>query len=214
MDTIRVLLVDDALDFLAALKERLSTEAGWEIVAEARDGPEAIALAGEHHPDIVLMDIFMPGLNGVEATRRIVEALPHVKVIMLTASDQDESLLAAAQAGAHGYIVKGADKAEIVRVVQAAQQGEWLWGASIARKVLNLLIQKQGPPANKPPLPGLTAREMDALKLIAQGYNNDEIAARMFISPHTVRNHITSIFGKLQVRDRAQAIIRARDAGL
>lgn len=210
---IRILLVDDAPDFLASLNASLSAEPNWQIVAHASDGWEAVDQARQFQPDVILMDIAMPKLNGIDATRHILKALPQTKVIMLTASDREESLLAAARAGARGYIVKGEDKAEIMRVVQAAQRGDWLWGSGIADKLHKLLMQLPLP-TDKLPSSGLTPREIEVLKLIAQGLNNDEIAVHLFISRSTVKNHITRIFSELQVRDRAQAILWARDTGL
>jgi DNA-binding NarL/FixJ family response regulator len=217
MNLIRILIVDDSPDFLSALTSRLNSDPECRVVAEAKDGEQAIEKAGALHPDIVLMDIAMPILNGVEATRQITQTYPDSRVIMLTASDTDESLFAAVCVGARGYIVKGADKAEILKVIRAVHQGEVLWGRGISEKVLRLFARTANAPnaqTGERPFPELTARELQVLELIARGVNNAEIAERLFISPHTVRNHITNILSKLQVRDRAQAIVRARDAGL
>jgi DNA-binding NarL/FixJ family response regulator len=164
----------------------------------------------------VLMDIQMPGLSGLEATRRIAHASPHIGVIMLTMLEDDDSVFAAMRAGARGYILKGAGKAEVLRTIEAVARGEALFGPAIAHRLVSFFSALGGAAATAPPLafPELTEREREVLHLIAQGRNNAAIAERLSLSPKTVGNHISNIFSKLQVADRAEAIVRARDAGL
>jgi DNA-binding NarL/FixJ family response regulator len=159
------------------------------------------------------MDLHMPGLNGIEATRYIVHQSPHIGVVVLTMFEDDASVFAAMRAGARGYLLKGADKTEIARAIQAIAAGEAIFGPAIARRVIEYFSAPQAP---GPPLafPGLTEREREVLDLIAQGHNNQAIAQKLFLSPKTVRNHVSNIFAKLQVADRAQAIVRAREGGL
>ena len=159
------------------------------------------------------MDLHMPTLNGIEATRRIVHHSPHVGVLVLTMLEEDASIFAAIRAGARGYLLKGADRDEIVRAVRAIAAGEAIFGPAIAQRVIEYFADPQNP---GPPLvfPELTEREREVLDLVAQGHNNDTIARTLFLSPKTIRNHISNIFVKLHVADRAQAIVRAREAGL
>jgi DNA-binding NarL/FixJ family response regulator len=183
-----------------------------EVVGEAATGEEAVAQAAALQPDVILMDIQMPGVNGVEATRRILHTSPHIGVIVVTMFEDDDSVFAAMRAGARGYILKGADQAEMLRAVRAVASGDALFSAAIARRLMRYFA------APKPALPAqifpeLTDREREVLGLIAKGDNNTEIADRLSISPKTVRNHVSNIFNKLQVADRAQAIVRAREAG-
>jgi len=163
----------------------------------------------------VVMDLHMPGVNGVEATRAILAAVPSTRVLVLTMFEDDDSVFAAMRAGASGYLVKGAQQDEILRAIRAVAAGEAIFGPSVARRILAFFAGAAAvrPPA-VPPFPDLTARELDVLDRIAAGLSNATIARELFISPKTVSNHITAIFAKLQVADRAAAIVRARDAGL
>lgn len=182
-------------------------------MGEAETGAQAITRAAELHPDVILMDIQMPGINGIQATRQIVNQDPEIGIIVVTMYKDDDSVFAAMRAGARGYILKGADQQEMLRAIRAVAQGEALFGPDIATRLMSFFSAPK-PSEQVPVFPELTAREHEVLDLIAQGLNNQEIAARLSISEKTVRNHISNIFSKLQVVDRAQAIIRARDAGM
>jgi DNA-binding NarL/FixJ family response regulator len=213
METTRILIADDHRLFREGLKVLLSSLPDMEVAAEASTGEEVIAKAIETTPDVILMDIQMPVVNGIEATRQILNKLPHVGILMLTMFDDDESVFMAMRAGARGYIVKGADQAELTRAVQAVATGEALFSPSIATRLINFFkTSHQTLPVNV--FPELTERELEVLKLIANGLNNNEIARRLELSGKTVRNYISNIFSKLQVADRAQAIVKAREAGL
>jgi DNA-binding NarL/FixJ family response regulator len=213
VDEIAVLIADDERNIRIGLRALLEAEPGFRLVGEAVSGEEAVRLAAGLQPDIILMDINMPGVNGVEATRRIVAHSPHIGVLMLTMFEDDESIFAAMRAGARGYLLKGALKAEILRAIHAVSGGEVIFGAMVARRMMRYFaVVKPAAPAEA--FPELTEREREVLGLVAQGLNNTEIAARLALSGKTVRNHISNIYSKLQVADRAQAIVRARDAGL
>lgn len=219
MDKIRVLIADDHTLFREGLRALLTAAPDVDVIGEAATGDEAIAQALAQQPDVVLMDIQMPsasGVNGIEATRRILHASPHIGVVMLTMLEDDDSVFAAMRAGARGYILKGADKVEVLKTIRAVAGGEALFGPAIAQRLMTFFGALGPAPASAPPLafPELTGREREVLSLIAQGHNNTEIAERLTLSPKTVGNHISNIFSKLQVADRAQAIVRAREAGL
>ena len=213
MEKINVLIADDHADFREGLQALLGSVADLELVGEATSGDEAVGLAARLQPDVILMDINMPGLNGIEATRRILHTSPHISILMLTMFEDDDSVFAAVRAGARGYILKGARKAEILRAVYGVSSGEAIFGPAIARKLINFFA---GPRPAAPPqvFPELTGREREILGLLAQHLTNAEIAGRLVISQKTVRNQVSNILSKLQVVDRAQAIIKARDAGL
>lgn len=212
-ESVRVVVADDHPAFREGLQGILGSDESVEVVAEAATGEEAVEAVAAHQPDVVVMDLHMPDLNGIEATRRILQQSPHVGVLVLTMFEDDASVFAAMRAGARGYLLKGADKAEILRAIQAIGSGEAIFGPAIARRVIEYFSAPQlaGPPQA---FPELTAREREILDHIAQGLNNETIARKLFLSPKTVRNHVSNIFAKLQVADRAQAIVRARDAGL
>ena len=213
MNRIRILVADDHALFRDGLRALFHSVPDTEVVGEAATGEEAVAKAADLQPDMVLMDIQMPGINGIEATRTIVRDSPHVGVIVVTMFEDDDSVFAAMRAGARGYVLKGADQDEILKVIRAVAAGEAHFGPEIARRLMSFFSARE-PAAPAEAFPDLTAREREVLDLIARGRNNQEIAGELYLSPKTVRNHISNIFTKLQVADRAQAIIRARDAGL
>ncbi len=215
MEPIRILVVDDHNLFREGLTLLLNSAAETAVVGEAGTGKEAIVQAQELTPDVILMDIQMPDMNGIEATRRILADLPDVGIIMLTMLEDDDSLFAAMSAGARGYILKGADKAEVLKTVTAVAAGQALFGPAIAGR-LTTFFQRGGQLGETAvtPFPDLTDREREVLTLIAQGLSNSDIASQLHISSKTVSNHISNIFNKLQVADRAQAIVKARDANL
>jgi len=210
---IRLLIADDHTLFRHGMRALLASVPDIELVGEAGGGEEAVTLTTQLEPDVVLMDIKMPGINGIEATRRITQTNPATRVVVLTMLEDDDSVVAAIRAGARGYVVKGADESEMLRVVRATANGEALFGPALTERLMGL-FSGAGSSVGRQPFPDLTEREREILGLIAQGYGNAEIAARLFLSPKTVRNHISSIFDKLQVTDRAQAMVRAREAGM
>jgi len=210
--TIRLLVADDHALFREGLQALLAAIPDIEMVGQATNGEEAVALAREVQPDVALMDINMPGLNGIEATRQILRANPAVGVIMVTMLEDDASLFAAMRAGARGYVLKGAHHQELLNAIRAVARGEALFGPAIAAKLTHFFARSR--PAAPEAFPELTDREGEVLALIAQGHNNATIARQLAISPKTVRNHVSNILNKLQVADRAEAIIRAREAGL
>jgi len=215
MNRIRVLIADDHPVFRYGLRALLEAEATrMEMVGEATTGEEAAALAEQCAPEVILMDVNMPGFNGIEATRRILAARPQVGILMLTMFDDDESVFAAMRAGARGYLLKGAEGEEAVRAIIAVHNGEAIFSPSIARRLIGYFGEPRQSPQPTHLFPELTEREREILTLIAQGYTNPAIAEHLVLSPKTVRNHVSSIFSKLQVAGRAEAIIRARDAGL
>lgn len=211
-DPISILIADDHTLFRDGLCALLGSLTDFHVVGQAATGAEAVDHAEALQPDVVLMDIQMPVLNGIEATRRITRASPHIGVIMVTMFEDDESVFAAMRAGARGYVLKGADQEEMLRTIRAAARGEALFGPAIAARLMNFFAA----PHRAIPdsiFPELTEREREVLHLIAQGYNNGRIAADLSLSLKTVRNHVSNILSKLQVADRAEAIVRAREAG-
>jgi DNA-binding NarL/FixJ family response regulator len=213
-ETIRILIADDHLLFRDGLRALLLAAPQAEVVGEVATGDEAVALAAELQPDIVLMDIQMPGLNGIEATRQIVNTSPHIRVLVVTMFSDDHLVFAAMRAGARGYLLKGASHAEMLRAIVAVGNGEAIFSPTIAARMVEFFATMQ--PLTTPPgvLPELSEREREVLALIAQGHKNADIAARLVLSEKTVRNHVSNILSKLQVADRAQAVVRAREAGL
>lgn len=211
MDPIRVVLVDDHPVVLGGLRALLESLPGFEVVGEATDGEAAVREVVLSRPDVVLMDIRMPGIDGLEATRRIREAARDVAVLVLTMFDDDDTVFGAMRAGAQGYLLKGADQAEIDRAIRAVVAGEAIFSTGVAQRVLGYFA---APPAAADPFPELTAREREVLDLVAAGMRNQAIAERLVLSPKTVANHISAIFVKLSVADRSAAIVRARQGGL
>lgn len=209
---VRVLVADDHPVFRDGLASLLATQPGVEVVATAADGAEAVALAGEHHPDVVVMDLQMPVLNGIDATRQLTETMPDVRVLVFTMGEEDGTVLAAMRAGARGYLVKGASQEEVARAISTVHAGGLVFGASLALRIADLLSGSTTP--DRSAFPQLTEREVEILDLIAAGKNNAQIASALHLAPKTVRNNVSNILAKLQATDRAEAIIRARDAGL
>ncbi len=211
-DPLRILVVDDDREFRQGLQALLGTVDRVSVIGEASTGAEALTRVAASQPDLVLMDLNMPEINGIEATRAITSRSPHVAILMLTMFEDDESVLAAMRAGARGYILKGAARAEIVRAIETATEGGVIFSPGVARRVLKKFAHVEA--HSEAPFPQLTNRERDILNSVARGLNNDAIARELTISPKTVRNHVHNIYSKLQVRTRAEAITHARDAGL
>ena len=215
-DPLRVLVADDHPFFRDGLRVMLEATPDTELVGEAADGVEAVNLAHTLRPDVILMDLRMPGLGGIEATRKILGESPRVGILVVTMIEDDDSVFAAMRAGARGYLLKGADKDEMLLAIRAVGRGEAIFGPGIARRLVQYFASHAAEPkqASRVVFPELTDREREILDLIAAGRNNQEIAGQLFLSLKTVRNYVSNILTKLQVSDRAQAIIRAREAGL
>lgn len=213
-DGIRVVVVDDHVLFRQGLIALLDGVEDTTIVGQAGTGGEAVTVVADVGPDVVLMDVQMPEMNGIEATRRIVDDHPDIRVVMLTMLEDDDSLFAAMCAGARGYLLKGADKDDVLRTVRAAADGEARFGPAIARRLTAFFQRADRQGLAVTPFAQLTDREREVLDLVARGLDNRGIAAQLFISGKTVGNHLSHIFTKLHVSDRAQAIVRAREAGL
>ena len=217
MTRIKLMIADDHRLFREGIKALLAVTDDIEIVGEVEDGESALARCQELQPDVILMDINMPGLNGIHASEQILQIQPQTRIIMLTMLEDDASVFNAMRVGARGYLLKGADPNEVLSVIRAVAEGQALFGPAIATRLMNYfkeLGSKSGSTETLTLFPELTERELEILRLISQGLNNPEIAQKLVLSPKTVRNHITNIFSKLQVADRAQAIVRAREAGL
>lgn len=211
--SIRVVVADDHPTFRRGVTALLASVEDIDLVGEAADGDAAVELATTLEPDVVLMDLSMPGVGGVEATRRITTAAPHVAVLVVTMLDDDEAVFAAMRAGARGYVVKGQDTEDVLRAVRSVARGDAVFGPTVAGRVLSYLSRPLS--ARDPVLfPELSDREREVLELLARGHSNSDIARALVLSPKTVRNHVSSIFTKLQVGDRSEAIGRARSAGL
>jgi DNA-binding NarL/FixJ family response regulator len=211
-EPIRILLADDHPAFLAGLEALLGTVPGVVAIGRAGSGEEAVVAAAELQPDVVVMDLNMPGIDGIEATRRIVATSPHIAVLVLSMYENDDQVFGALKAGARGYLLKGADRGELVRAIRGVASGEAIFGPAIARRLVAFFASR--PVVEAGVFPELTDREREILDLVARGLNNTEITQKLVLSPKTVRNHVSNIFSKLQVADRGQAIVRAREAGL
>jgi len=209
---VRVLVVDDHQLFREGVRALLDSLDGIDVVGEAASGSEALALAERSLPDVVLMDVQMPDMTGLEATRRLLAAHPSVGVVIVTMFDDDETVFAAMRAGARGYVLKGAGQADLARAVEAVARGEAIYGPAVAGRILQFFrASRTDLPVDA--FPDLTDREREVLDLIAAGKANAAIARRLGITEKTVKNHVSNIYSKLHVADRAQAMLRARDAG-
>jgi len=213
MDTIHVLIADDHPLFRHGIREFLNLSTEIHVAGEATSGEEAITQAEALHPDVILMDVNMPGINGIEATRRILHDSPHIRVLVVTMFEDDATVFAAMRVGARGYILKDAEKENILRAIQAVGKGEAIFSPSIATRLIDF-FSTQVSAFPKDIFPSLTEREREILQLIARGRSNAEISHELSLSPKTVYNYVSNILSKLRVADRAQAIIRAREAGL
>ena len=209
--TLRIVVADDHTVVREGLRALLSAVDGYELVGVAGTGAEAVRAAVTLRPDVVVMDIQMPGMTGIDATREIGRVAPEVAVLMLTMFEDDDSVFAAMRAGALGYVLKGAPPADMIRAIASVAAGEAIFGTGVARRALTYLTR---PRADSVAFPELTAREREVLDLIAAGITNAAIASRLGLAPNTVSNHISNIFAKLRVASRAEAIVRARAAGL
>lgn len=216
MTPVRVLLVDDQALFREALGVLLDVRTEVEVVGEAANGDEALRRAAEVRPDVALMDLRMPVLDGIAATRRMRAEQPGVRVIALTTFDDDSEVFAALRAGAVGYLLKDVSSDRLVEAILAAARDESVLQPSVAAKVLARLAQLPADdrPAPQPLVVPLSDRELDVLRLLAEGRTNREIAARLFLAEGTVKNHVTNVLAKLGARDRTQAALRARALGL
>lgn len=210
---ISLLVVDDSKAARDGLRALLRAVSDLELVGEAVSGNDAIKLAERLQPDVILMDLHMPDVNGIEATRRIVFTSPHIAVLVLTMYDDDDSVFAAMQAGARGYLLKGVSKGEMLRAIHDVAHGAAIFSPTIARRMMTYFSQIQNQPAEYA-FPELTQREGEVLALMARQHSNQEIAKKLSLSPKTIRNYTSNIFTKLQVADRAGAILKAKEAGL
>jgi DNA-binding NarL/FixJ family response regulator len=214
---INVLIADDHVFYREGVRALLSNSPEITVIGEANNGDEVIAKAAELHPDVILMDLKMPGMNGIEATRRIIQGQAKIGILVITMFDDDDSVFAAMRAGARGYLLKDADKDELLRAIVAVKKGEAIFSPAIAQRMIQYFgtsPARQSASPKSDEFPELTERELEILDLIAQGHNNMVIANKLSLSIKTVQNYVSSILTKLQVADRAQAIVRAREAGL
>jgi DNA-binding NarL/FixJ family response regulator len=209
--TLRIVVADDHAVVREGIRALLSAVDGYDLVGDVGTGSEAVRAAVTLRPDVLVMDIQMPGMTGIEATREISRVAPEVGVLMLTMFEDDESVFAAMRAGARGYVLKGAAPSDMIRAIAAVAAGEAIFGTGVARRALAYLTVPR--PADTA-FPELTPREREVLGLIATGLANGAIASRLSLAPNTVGNHISNIFAKLRVASRAEAIVRARSAGL
>lgn len=210
-ESIRIVIADDSKDFRDGMRFMLEGQDDFTIVGEAANGIDAFAEAMRTEPSVVLMDIQMPGSNGIEATRKLIAARPDIGVLVVTMFDDDESVFSAMRAGARGYLLKGARKEQTLRSIRAVANGEAFFSPGIARRMMTYFPESR---PQQTAFPELTDREREILGLVARGLGNNEIADRLVLSLKTVRNHVTTIVGKLQVADRTQAALLARESGL
>ena len=213
MDSLRILIADDHPLFRRGMRTLLTATADTEVIGEATTGREVIELAAQLAPDVILMDLQMPGVNGIEATRQIVQTSPHIRILVITLFEDDASVFSALRAGARGYVLKDTKEEEMVRAIRAVGSGEAIFSPAIATRLMDFFAAPR-PAVPKEIFPTLTEREREILQWIARGSTNHDIAKQLALSVKTVNNYVSNIFSKLQVADRAQAIIRARDAGL
>lgn len=214
---VRVLIADDHATYLRALEVMLSGDSSIEVVGKAHDGDEAVRLALELQPDVMLMDVNMPAMTGIEATSQLVEAAPHIAIVVLTMFDDDDVVANALRAGAHGFVLKGARQHDIRRAIHAAHAGDSIISGGIARRLAALVTDPAGPASAAPaanPFPTLTDRELDVLRELAHGASNAAIARTLFLSEKTVRNYVSMVLAKLGVTSRTAAALAARDSGL
>jgi DNA-binding NarL/FixJ family response regulator len=213
MDKLRVLIVDDHPMFRRGLRAVLHGVDDIEVVADAHTGEEAIDVCASAQPDVVLMDINLPGMNGIEATRQVLQAQSNVRVLVLTMLEDDASVFAAMRAGARGFVLKDADADDLLRAIRAVGRGEAIFGPEVATRIVDYFANTR-PSAPRDAFPTLTEREREILHLLAHSHSNAAIANRLSLSQKSVSNYVSNILGKLQVADRAAAILRAREAGL
>ncbi len=213
MEPFRVLIADDHPLFRKGMRILLTGTSDVEVVGEATTGQEVVELAAALQPDVVLMDLQMPDINGIEATREILHTSPHIRILVVTLFEDDDSVFTALRAGARGYVLKDAKEEEMLRAIRAVGSGEAIFSPTIATRLMDYFAAPR-PAVSKELFPTLSEREREILQLIARGSTNSDIARQLALSVKTVSNYVSNIFSKLQVTDRAQAIIRARDAGL
>lgn len=213
MDSLRILIADDHPLFRRGMRTLLMATPDIEVIGEATTGQEAIELAAALQPDVILMDLQMPQMSGFEATRQIVHRSPQIRVLVVTLFEDDASVFTALRAGARGYVLKDAQEEEILRAIRSISNGEAIFSPAIATRLMDFFAAPH-PSVPKEIFPTLTEREREILQWLARGSTNHEIAKRLALSVKTVNNYVSTIFSKLQVTDRAQAIVRARDAGL
>jgi DNA-binding NarL/FixJ family response regulator len=213
MESVRILIIDDHPIFRDGMSQLLESVPGFEVVGEGSSGDEAVRLAGDLSPDVILMDIGMPGMNGIEATRAVLEVRPSVRVLVLTMYEEPDSVFAALRAGARGYLLKDAESDDITRAVRAVARGDAIFGPSVAERLSAFF--RPGSPARPPAaFPELTPRETEVLELISRGLTNQDMATHFGVSLKTIQNHVANVLGKLHVVDRTQAALRGREAGL
>ena len=211
---IRVLLADDQQLVRSGFRMILRADSGLEVVGEAADGVEAVSLARELRPDVVLMDVRMPRVDGIEATRQICTANDHARILVLTTFDLDEYVFAALRAGASGFLLKDAREEHLLAAIRIVADGGSLFAPSVSRRLVERFAALDGAAVAPPDLDALTAREVEVLRLLARGRSNAEIAAELVVSEHTVKSHVARVLSKLDLRDRIQAVILAYESGL